>query len=370
MNPPSAMRAAYPFPQSQSFHVGGGVGATRNPTDLLSGSCRVGISNNMALERQRAFALGTPMSTPQTVFRGVSPRAAPPSMFQWPTSQAGAPMTNVRAFPPEMVPQIAPQKGPAMVVPRENSNHGPSGIRVGATRLQQAVIARPMASQLRLKSPEALALDRNYRAAATGAGGRLQGQGVSLVASARKREGLPVNSPQGGVNDGGITRAAAFSRALASAPLTKAALPAHLTNTGWATTGGSGNTAVYRPIGRSAEDAAKSLAGKDDNTRRASDLTGAAQTDTSSPVFVATASDGQAEAPIVPNAGRVGTSTTVPLQLEQPVTDTTVTVVAVEDLDDNDMEGPRTLPQQQEARKPTSTSCCFGFLRRKSEKKR
>jgi len=232
------------------------------------------------------------------------------------------------------------------------------------------------------------------------------------MANARKWEALPANSPRGVINSGGgITGTAACSRALANAPLTTAALPASLTRTGWATTGGSGTSVVYRPSGRSTQaepnisPRPKVFAGQEGTKRSTADVTDVAQTDTHSPLLVATVLDEQAEAPTNSSAGGTGLSSAVPLQLEQPVTDTTVTVVVAEDFS-GATEDQRTLPQQQEvlspipacavgdtggapspshavqlvpqemmqqeqqlqlqkASRPTATSCCFGFLHRK-----
>jgi len=321
--------------------------------------------------------------------------------FQWTAS----PRNNIRALSPRLVPQILPPKGSAVVVTatREDSTSGP-GIRgrrtslpnsvaaatskaaslsdakisaIGVTRLQEAAMARPMASQLRLKSPEALALDRNRRAATTGApSNRVQGQALSVMANTRKREALPANSPRVVINGGGITR-----------------------------------TVYRRPSGRPTQTEPnisprpKVFAGQEGTKRSSADVTDVAQMDTHSPLLVATVLDEQAEAPTNSSAGGTGLSSAVPLQLEQPVADTTVTVVVVEDFRDAP-EDQRTLPQQQDvlspipacavgdtggapspshavqlvpqelmqqeqqlqlqkASRPTATSCCFGFLHRK-----
>merc|ERR1719362_541645 len=123
--------------------------------------------------------------------------------------------------------------------------------------------------------------------------------------------------------------------------MTTAALPASLTSTGWATTGGSGTTALYRPVRSSAQ----ALAWQDGTKRRAGDMTGIAQADTHNSVLVATASDEQAETSTDPDAGNMGLPSPVLLQPDRPETNTTMTVVVAEDLNST-TEVPRTLSQE------------------------
>jgi len=286
---------AVSLPTCHSFHGVGMEPTMGNKGDFLGASCRLGIFDSMSFDNHRVAAFRSPQVTFRTLSPGpVSPGAfstgAAPTIMPWPTS----PMSNIRALSPGVAPRLIVQKSPSPIgaVQREHSlnsfgSMGVSGCKsaaapvptrrcslpnsaaappgraaalsetkissAGVTRLQEAARAKPLAPQLRLKNPEAVALERNRRAAATDVTGATNGtvQGSNSMAKARKREAF-VKTPRGTVNGENSTRSMPLSRALAGA-LVPSKL-ASRTGIGSATTGGSTNNIVYHPTGRSSAD--------------------------------------------------------------------------------------------------------------------
>jgi len=394
------MRAAYPLPTSHSFHVGMGMEPrVGSQNELLGGSCRMGIVDGMTSDNQRAALF----RTPQTNFRAVSPGATAHTITQWSSS----PVSNIRAFSPGAVPQLVARKNPTVftTVQRDNSNLGgrqttitaapepmvaqgplrsrraslpnstaaPAGKAValseskgsslGVTRLQEAARSRPLAPQLRLKNPEAIALDRNRRAATTAVtNGQIQG----FNAASKARKVAVVNTPRGVSNTGSSARTTPLSRAPAGALVTARALSPSLLGSGWATTGGSGTSVVYHPILRSSADNSTTTfrckspvstpvgssnvpiavaqtpvavidldlqrsSVQDSIKRRAADLLrGAAQTGTLGIAFGAMVSETQDDAPANAGACSIDLVEPVPVQPTQPSKDAIANVVTVE----------------------------------------